>query len=565
MPTRDDFAWFKQTFHRQIEPAIAGTPFTLDLLAAIAAQETGHIWASLRHKLPLDELLEVCVGDTLDADRGRVAFPKTKADLIAVARGEDMFRVAREALVKMSGHVPSFAPIARRPDKFCHGYGIFQYDIQFFKQDPDYFLEKQWCRFDAALVKCIQELQAARRRIGLAGRSTLSDMERVHVAIAYNAGTFRPAKGLQQGHFDGRQFYGEKIFDFVRISQTASIPGQPAPIPAPPPGAAPISPPTPVIPIGEVLEVDVKDSPLRLRREPRVDTKDPLANVIARLPDGHRVMLVGGEPDDEFVEVETSLNGAHLRGFAASRFLVRPAAVRARGATLESVGTGVVEVHALRAPGTVTKRTATAGPHPLNEPRQPARRGGTPDELRRELHAIVRFLAVDRRSHRRYQPKNGRTFSSVYAHDYCHLAGVYLPRAWWTPDAIERLTRGDPVAPRLESTIDEQRADDLFRWLRAFGDRFGWRQTGSVTRLQTEANAGAVALMVAKGNTDGRSGHVAVVVPETHRYRARRNASGEVVAPLQSQAGRKNFRYGTGGAGWWNREAFDDAAFWIHA
>ena len=116
------------------------------MVAAIAAQETGDIWANLRDTIELDELLEICVGDTLDADKGRSAFPKTKDDLVAAPRGEDMFRIAHKALVKMAEHRPGFAGVAKRPNKFCHGYGIFQYDLQFFKKDPDYFLESGGAR-----------------------------------------------------------------------------------------------------------------------------------------------------------------------------------------------------------------------------------------------------------------------------------------------------------------------------------------------------------------------------------------------------------------------------------
>src|SRR5262245_34493216 len=100
MPGRDDFFWFKDTFHREIEAATAGTPFTLDMLAAIAAQETGHIWGPLHDELSVDELLEICVGDTLDGDRGRKAFPTTKAELIQAPRGQEMFDIAHESLVK---------------------------------------------------------------------------------------------------------------------------------------------------------------------------------------------------------------------------------------------------------------------------------------------------------------------------------------------------------------------------------------------------------------------------------------------------------------------------------
>ena len=97
------------------------------------------------------------------------------------------------------------------------------------------------------------------------------------------------------------------------------------------------------------------------------------------------------------------------------------------------------------------------------------------------------------------------------------------------------------------------------------GSRFGWRQTSTLTKLQTEANAGAVGLIVARRKIDGKSGHIVMVVPETEEEQARRDGSGEVIAPLQSQAGARNFRYGTGTLNWWKSEQFADSAFWIHA
>jgi len=61
------------------------------------------------------------------------------------------------------------------------------------------------------------------------------------------------------------------------------------------------------------------------------------------------------------------------------------------------------------------------------------------------------------------------------------------------------------------------------------------------------------------------SGHVVVVAPETADHQARRNSAGEVVAPLQSQAGVTNFRYGTGKVDWWKDPKFAEFAFWLHA
>jgi hypothetical protein len=238
-------------------------------------QETGHIWGPLHDELALDTLLEICVGDTLDADKGRKAFPKTKHDLIAVNRGEDMFRIAHDALVTMAEQVTSFARVAKRPNKFCHGYGIFQYDLQFFNQDREYFLNREWRRFDRSLAKAVEELKNAMNRTELRRRSNLSDLEQVHVAIAYNDGSFKPAKGLKQGFFDGATFYGEMVFDFLRLSQTVSVPAAPGRLAEPLPGHAPVARPSAVESTGRVLEVDVRETPLRLRSEPRVNTANP--------------------------------------------------------------------------------------------------------------------------------------------------------------------------------------------------------------------------------------------------------------------------------------------------
>jgi len=52
---------------------------------------------------PFNQILELCVGDTLD--RGRRAFPKTKAEFVAVPNGQTMFQIARKALVSMAAHI----------------------------------------------------------------------------------------------------------------------------------------------------------------------------------------------------------------------------------------------------------------------------------------------------------------------------------------------------------------------------------------------------------------------------------------------------------------------------
>src|SRR5258706_1279928 len=226
MPNSADILWFKTQFQSEIEPAIANTPLTVDFIAAIACQETGDLWPVLRRKpLTTAQVLALCVGDTLDADKGRRAFPTTKADLLAAPRGAEMFAIAHQALVDMAAQIPAYAAMAAKPNKFCHGFGLFQLDLQFFRNDPEYFLRKDYERFEHTLAKCVGELKRALKKLGFDRRASLSDLELGAVGIAYNTGGYNPNKGLKQGHFDGTRFYGEAIHDFIQLAHTVALPG----------------------------------------------------------------------------------------------------------------------------------------------------------------------------------------------------------------------------------------------------------------------------------------------------------------------------------------------------
>lgn len=567
MLAREDIEWFKAEFAPAIRQSAAGTPFTVDMLTAIACQETGYIWSRLRKKkIPTPEILRLCVGDSIDGKpngTGRRAFPRNKSALTAEPGGSAMFEIGRAALLALSAHIPGYGSAARNPVKFCRGYGIFQYDLQHFASDPEYFLKRKYEVFSEALGKCLGELKAALRRVGLASRAELSDMEMAAVAIAYNRGSYNPAKRLKQGHFDGQRYYGEHFMDYLRLAKTVADAAVPASMPTPPVGNAILAPPTPVTATGIEYRVDTRESDLRVRREPRMDRKRPRKNVIADLPDGHPVRAMASDGVNGFIEIETSLRGALIRGFVAARYLKRQHATPFIATA--PAGSLIAEAHLPRKSGSITKRTEPAGAHSLNEPRQPGRRGATPVELRTELAALVEWLGVDNPRHKRYLGGAGKTYCNIYAHDFCHLAGVYLPRVWWSGIAIERLGAGQSVQENYGTTVDEVRANDLFRWLRDFGQRFGWQQTGTLTKLQTEVNLGAIGLIVARRRIDGKSGHIVMVVPETESQSARRDAQGEVTAPLQSQAGVTNFKYGFGRHEWWRGEQFAEFAFWLHA
>jgi hypothetical protein len=119
----------------------------------------------------------------------------------------------------------AYLAAARKPDKFVHGFGIFQRDLQFFKSNPDYFLEQRWADFDIGLAEFTRELKDALNDLGYAGRSSLSDIELCYVAIVYNIGfgKFRQSKGLEQGHRDDDVYYGQNIWKFLKLSHSISV------------------------------------------------------------------------------------------------------------------------------------------------------------------------------------------------------------------------------------------------------------------------------------------------------------------------------------------------------
>ena len=116
-----------------------------------------------------------------------------------------------------------FKVAARNPDKFCRGFGIFQYDLQFFLGNPDYFLEKRWHEFDQCLAQCVEELKAKLIRTYGRDKTSLTDKEMVYVAIAYNRGSVDFSQGFKQGYKDSSgKYYGEYIWEYLQLAKASS-------------------------------------------------------------------------------------------------------------------------------------------------------------------------------------------------------------------------------------------------------------------------------------------------------------------------------------------------------
>lgn len=321
MPDASDIAWFKATFGTRIRQVVAGTPFDIDMLTAVACQETGPIWSRLRRQgLPVSRILALCVGDTLDADAGRRAFPRTAADLKAwQPDGRQMFSLARQALVDMAAHIPGYERVVRDPDKFCHAFGIFQYDLQFFKTNPDYFLRGGFADFPTCAALCVAELDQGLHRLGWQGRAQLSDIEMAFVAIAYNTGRCDPSLGLKQGYrgADGK-YYGELFYAFLQQAQaTPSVPDPPVPVPS-----------------DRRYVVATRSQPLNLRRTPMADP----GNILAELPPGTIVRALAAAARDGYLQVEAPVNGGVVEGYAAVEFLAPAAGTGDRDADPPPLG-----------------------------------------------------------------------------------------------------------------------------------------------------------------------------------------------------------------------------------
>jgi hypothetical protein len=295
----------------------------------------------------------------------------------------------------------------------------------------------------------------------------------------------------------------------------------------------------------------VSATALNLRAEPVIKP----SNRLATLPNGHEVERLAVAPDGRWWKVRTVLNGATVEGFVASEHLTPVTEFSAPPGF-----TRLVAVHLAEGRPNVT-RDSLGGAYafPLGEPGQPRRNGTNAAQRAAALGQIVEWLDVERK--KRYQPKGGSTYCNIYAHDYCYLAGAYLPRVWWRPRSIAELMQGHSVSPLYGTTVAEINANGLFDWLTEFGPDFGWKRTFSLDELQGAANDGGVALICAKRKDLNRSGHITAVVPESDTHRATRSG-GAVTVPLQSQAGVKNYSYKP--LKWWTNEKFRSYGFFTH-
>ena len=296
---------------------------------------------------------------------------------------------------------------------------------------------------------------------------------------------------------------------------------------------------------------------LNLRRAAAVSP----ANRIATLAQGTPVTWLT-DAGGGWARVRAVLGGQVAEGFVSAKYL-QAVTARSLRAGLVPPPAAVPAVHLQEERRDVTRRRDGGHAFPLGETGMPRRRAADPRRRADELLQIIAYLDSERRSHLRYGPKTTATYCNVYAYDYCYLAGVYLPRVFWTPPTLARLGAGEDVPVRYDATVRELNANALHDWLHDFGPAFGWQWVPDLDVLQAAANAGQVCLIAAKRKDTNRSGHIVAVAAED-RLRASRTAAGAVRNPVESQAGVTNHRLIVKTSAWWRGAQFRSFGFWRH-
>ncbi len=200
---------------------------------------------------------------------------------------------------------------------------------------------------------------------------------------------------------------------------------------------------------------------------------------------------------------------------------------------------------------------------PMHDASIPFRDMTTITSKKESIYKLIEKLDVE--SNLRYQRTIEDTYCNVYAFDYCYFAKVYLPTVWWTDDALENVLAGKEVKAVFGETVDHIYSSAIHDWFLKWGASFGWKRMLSVDEVQNQVNlTGGVGIICAKRKEKGLSGHIVPVVPESNIHQAYRE-NGEVVYPLQSQAGKLNHLYFSDfKKDWWKDALYSSYVIYYH-
>ncbi len=147
--------WMKDNFGDAIRAAVAGTPFSLDIVCAIACQETAFVWIHFLDDLSNAEILARCVFDASGDYPGtqRSAFPRNTAAFRQ--KYDDDFTQMLIDEANKTRVLRGFGP----QNWVYKGYGIYQYDLQHVTSNEAFFRQKQWYQHDQCLAMLMRELR----------------------------------------------------------------------------------------------------------------------------------------------------------------------------------------------------------------------------------------------------------------------------------------------------------------------------------------------------------------------------------------------------------------------
>jgi hypothetical protein len=147
--------WIMEHFGDLVQKTVQNSELDAELVCAIACKETAPVWLQWTTQLSPSGLLARCVFDASGDYPGtaRSAFPRSTADFRERYGGP-----LTDDLIAEANKTRRLRGYDERPWVY-NGYGIFQYDLQHISEDPDFFRNKLWYRFDACLERLMGEMK----------------------------------------------------------------------------------------------------------------------------------------------------------------------------------------------------------------------------------------------------------------------------------------------------------------------------------------------------------------------------------------------------------------------
>lgn len=146
--------WLLANFGAAIDAAVAGKPYDMPIVCAIACKETGFIWISRSSTMTAAKLLPLLVGDASGDYPGtsRTAFPVNTAAFRA-----KFGPALTNTLIAEANNARALRGMG--PQQWVYkGYGIFQYDLQHINTDRAFFENLMWHDIGPCIERLTKEL-----------------------------------------------------------------------------------------------------------------------------------------------------------------------------------------------------------------------------------------------------------------------------------------------------------------------------------------------------------------------------------------------------------------------